>query len=918
MNMSQGNDDKRIVGLPAERLARRLAALPRESLLAEIDALYSHVPVGLVLFDRALTFVRLNETLAEMNGVPVDGHLGRSAFEIVPDLMRTAAGPFMRVFETGEAVRDVEVRGETPRVPGVERVWRESVFPVKGPSGAIEHILVTVEELTELERAERRADLAENHLDLALRTRNIGTFEHGETLDDITWSPAVYEFYGLPADQPVPLAKCLEMSPPEDLARLDEVRRRTLSGEILPPTEYSITRADGSVRWLSVVARRFDTRRGRRVIGIYEDITDRVLAQHALKESEAQKAYLLRLSDALRPLADPVAVEEAACRLLADELGAERCHYTEIDAKRGGGYIHFEYRRHPDATSVIGWHDFASFPSFAKLLAGETFIEPDVARSSRLTPEERETLRAWGVGAVVDLPIVKSGRVTGELVVAMGTAHAWTTVEIRLIEETAERTWASVERARAQAALARSESRFRTLADTVPALVWQTDPEGETLFLNRRYLDFAGMPAEAFRGRKWIGLIHPDDVAAQSAAYIEATRSRRPWQGRMRVRQHDGTWRWIDAHAEPFVDAYGAYQGQVGVALDVTDKVMAEAALRDSEGRFRVLVERIHQVFYVADLKANRALYVSPAFEEIWGRPGAPLLENLSSLIDTVHPEDRAIMEAHAKAAMAGQVSTHEYRIVRPDGTIRWILDRSFPVEGSEGERSAGLAMDITAQKEQAVALGEAVAQKEMLLQEIQHRVKNSLALVNSLLQLQAGAAADTEVRAALSAAAGRVRTIAQLHDQLYRLGDLTDVDLSACLFDVATAVADQAARSPGVRLRTELDRIMLPGKSALAVLLIVNELLTNAYKYAFPNDRAGTVRLSMEQADGEVRIIVADDGVGMPDAKTRRVGLGSRVTQGLAAQLRGRLEHVPGPGCTFVVTFPAASRGSGASGPSN
>jgi PAS domain S-box-containing protein len=894
-------------------LARRLAALPRESLIAEIDALYAYSPVGLVMFDRNLTYVRLNEALAAMNGVPLEDHLGRTPFEIVPDLMRSAFAPFMRVFETGEPLRDIEVRGETPKAPGVERVCRESAFPVHGAGGRVDYILVTVEEVTALERAERRADLAESHLDLALRTRNIGTFEHGETLDDITWSPTVYEIYGVPADQPVPLADCLTMTPPEYLARLDDVRRRTLAGEILPPTEYPIRRADGTIRWISVVARRFDTARGRRVIGVYEDVTERVQVQSELRERGAEKAFLLRLSDALHPLADAVQIQHTAARLLAEQLGADRIYYADIESSLEACVVDCEYRRRPDAPSALGRFLLSSIPAFAvSVRTGDTLVESDVAHSARLTPGEKDLLARFQIASYVHRPISKEGRAHSKLVVACERPRDWTPTEIRLVEETAERTWASAERARAEAALRRSERRFRTLANTVPALVWHSDAEGRTLFINQHYVNFAGVPEAAFRGRRWVSFLHPDDVAAHSAAYIEATRRRRHWHGRLRIRQHDATWRWIDAYAEPFIDDDGVYQGQVGVALDVTDEVAAAAALRDSEGRFRVLVERIQQVFYVADLKANRALYVSPAFDEIWGRSGAALYENLSSLIETVHPDDREGMEAHANAVVAGQGSTHEYRIVRPDGSIRWVLDRSFPVEGATGERAAGLAMDITEQKAQAVVLEEAVAQKELLLHEIQHRVKNSLSLVNSLLQLQAGATEDLEARQALVDAAGRVRVIARLQDQLYRLGNLNEVDLGSCLYEVAQSVAEHAGKSPQVRLRTELEQLMVPGKAALPVLLIVNELMTNAYKYAFPADRTGTVRLTMAQVQGELRITVEDDGIGLATGEAQRSGLGTRVTQGLAGQLRGRLEHLSSDsGCTFVLSFPLGQAAS-------
>jgi PAS domain S-box-containing protein len=892
--------------LPAERLARRLARLPRETLIAELEAVYACSPVGMVLFDRDLVYVRLNAALAEMNGLSVEEHIGRTPFDVVPDLMRSAFDPFMRVFETGEPLRDIEVRGETPRLPGVARVWRENAFPIKRPDGSVEFILVTVDELTELERAERRADAAESRFELALRSRSIGTFEHGEAWDDISWSAAVHEMHGLPPSQKVPLAEALARIPQEDVARLDDVRRRTLAGEVLPPTEYRFRMPDGTTRWFSVVGQPIDTPRGRRVIGIYEDVTERVLARQALQESDARKAHLLRLSDALRPLSEAGEILDTAARLLADEIGADRVFYAEIEAAGAACRVDREFRRRAEAPSAIGRYELVGIPTFADAaLAGRMLMEDDVAASGRLTGSEKAFLRPFGIAAYVHLPMSRKGSVQSQFVVTGDRPRAWTATELRLIEETAERTWAATERARAEAAMHRSERRFRTLAQALPGLVWHSDPKGNTLFVNQTYLDFSGRPAEFFAGRGWVQLLHPEDAQAQGASYLDASRARRAWHGRMRIRRHDGMWRWVDAYAEPFIDDEGAHQGQLGVALDVTDAVEAEAALRDSEARFRVLVERIGQAFYVADLAANRALYLSPAFEEIWGRPSTPLFDDLSALIDTVHPDDRDGMRVHVETTMAGRASTHSYRIVRPDGAVRWIDDHSFPVDGAEGRRAAGLAMDVTDRKAQALALEDAVAKKDLLMREVQHRVKNNLTLVNSLLEMQAAGTTDLVVREALVSAAGRVRTIARMHDKLHRLGDHSEVDLGATLFEVAQGVAENAGHPAHVRLRCETESLLVSGDVVLPVSLIVNELLTNAYKYAFPKGRTGTVKLVVERLDCTVRIIVSDDGIGLPSGQPPKAGLGTRVVRGLASQVRGTLQRAPGAGCAYVLEFP-------------
>jgi PAS domain-containing protein len=128
-----GEDEElTVTDLSAERTARRLAGLPRGSLAAEIEALYRHSPVGLVLFDRALTYVRLNQVVAEMNGLALEDHIGRTVYDVLPRLAHGTLEPLLRVFETGQPCLGIELRGQTPRAPGIEGLWRASAYPITG------------------------------------------------------------------------------------------------------------------------------------------------------------------------------------------------------------------------------------------------------------------------------------------------------------------------------------------------------------------------------------------------------------------------------------------------------------------------------------------------------------------------------------------------------------------------------------------------------------------------------------------------------------------------------------------------------------------------------------------------------------------------------------------------------------------
>jgi PAS domain S-box-containing protein len=140
-------------------------------------------------------------------------------------------------------------------------------------------------------------------------------------------------------------------------------------------------------------------------------------------------------------------------------------------------------------------------------------------------------------------------------------------------------------RKRVEAALRASELRFRTLANTVPVLIWQNDEQGRNVFVNQYYLDFTGKAFEDLMGVRWHELVHPDDAPAYIADYMDALRARQPWRNLDRLLRRDGQWRWFDNYAQPLFAPDGSYAGHVGASLDITDAVLAEQALKETDRR---------------------------------------------------------------------------------------------------------------------------------------------------------------------------------------------------------------------------------------------------------------------------------------------------------------------------------------------
>ncbi|MFL6585056.1 MAG: PAS domain S-box protein [Chthoniobacterales bacterium] len=250
-------------------------------------------------------------------------------------------------------------------------------------------------------------------------------------------------------------------------------------------------------------------------------------------------------------------------------------------------------------------------------------------------------------------------------------------------------------RKRAEDELRESETRFRTLSETAPALIWFNDSEGKNRYINRQYVEFAGKSPEELAGMGWQLILHPDDAQRVIDAYLVAVREQRPFHDMARARRRDGEWRWLESFAQPLFDTAGTYLGHVGVSPDVTERRQAEEALRESEERFRTVADNVPQLIWTNDAEGY-ANY----FNRRWYEYSGLNYEQSAGLgwQAIVHPEDEPASSERWQAAQArAEVFDCEYRLRSADGTYRWFLARNVPLRGPNGKVISwfGSAADI-------------------------------------------------------------------------------------------------------------------------------------------------------------------------------------------------------------------------------
>jgi PAS domain S-box-containing protein len=276
-----------------------------------------------------------------------------------------------------------------------------------------------------------------------------------------------------------------------------------------------------------------------------------------------------------------------------------------------------------------------------------------------------------------------------------------------------------------EAALQENEARLRTLIKNMPGMVYRfassADGSDAFTYVSTGSRDLFELEPETVLqdARSLWALIHPDDFPSLQASVAAAVECSGVWQWEGRLITPSGQLKWIQGISRPQQTELGEVWD--GLIIDITDRKQAEIALSQSEERFRQMAETIQNVFWISIPLEQRLLYVSPAYEQVWGRSCESVYANYQEWLDAIHPDDREqVRTTLYQQVMSGNYDV-EYRIVRPDGSIRWVRDRGFPISEETGKpyRVAGVAEDITDRKQAETDLRESEARYRLLAEAI-------------------------------------------------------------------------------------------------------------------------------------------------------------------------------------------------------
>ncbi|MCX6565463.1 MAG: PAS domain S-box protein [Candidatus Aminicenantes bacterium] len=461
------------------------------------------------------------------------------------------------------------------------------------------------------------------------------------------------------------------------------------------------------------------------------------------------------------------------------------------------------------------------------------------------------------------------------------------------------RLW--LERKRSLDALAESEASLQAILQSTADGIVAISRDNRILYYNERFVEMwpippgeiaAGGPADVFRCVMDY-VVDPEEFMKKIAA-LEVSLE----EEFETIHLKDG--RVFDRVSRPLLEGRN-HLGRVWSFSDVGEQIRTEAALRDSEETFRqFLINSPIYVFFKDE--ENRAIRLSKNFETMLGRPIEELLgKEMAELFPveragTMTEDDLQILKTGQKVEVDEEIGDRHYATIK------------FPIR-IEGRRNlAGFMIDITDRKLMEKNLRASLREKEVLLQEIHHRVKNNMQVISSLFSIQARQVENQECREILREGQARIRSMSLVHEKLYQSRDFSKIDLPGYIKSLAVHLFQAQLVDPDqVRMETDFEDIALDINTAVPFGLILNELISNALKHGFPKGRKGILKIRLRRgAGGEVILRVADDGVGFQGNLDFRnaESFGLKIINLLVKQLDGVIDLDRTGGTAFIVTF--------------
>ncbi len=470
------------------------------------------------------------------------------------------------------------------------------------------------------------------------------------------------------------------------------------------------------------------------------------------------------------------------------------------------------------------------------------------------------------------------------------------------------------DRKKSEEALRESEEKYRAIFENVQDMFYQTDIDGKIIEISPSVKRYSKFSREELIGKSVDLLYNNPEDRKKLLKAIQNETEVNDYELLLKDKNNRLIYTSVNAHF--LFDSHNRPIGVEGSLRNINERKKAEEDLKISQIHLADAMELSHLANWELDLPKGMFTF-NDKFYSILGTTaedeGGYSMSIADYIKNYVHPDDASFIADGIKKSIEARETAFgtefEHRIIRRDGKTRYmaIHIRITPATENHPFQVYGSVQDITEHKITEKELKESIQEKEMLLKEIHHRVKNNLMVISSLLNIQSRYIKDKAALDVFRESQNRAKSMALIHEKLYRSADLKNIDFGEYIRTFAIDLYHSIVSNPSlIKLNLNVEPAMIDINTAIPLGLIVNELITNSLKHGFPEGKKGEINIDFRHQNGNFVLSVADNGVGFPkDLDFRKTdSLGLQLVNSLTDQIDGTVELDTTEGTEFRVTF--------------
>ncbi|MEQ8549991.1 MAG: PAS domain S-box protein [Cyclobacteriaceae bacterium] len=464
-------------------------------------------------------------------------------------------------------------------------------------------------------------------------------------------------------------------------------------------------------------------------------------------------------------------------------------------------------------------------------------------------------------------------------------------------------------------ALQESEEMLSSIADNIPGAIWRYKryPNGEDKidYISKGIENIWELSREEVskNTNALFEMIHPDDISGFMDSIEESSKNLTPWKYEYRIIISNGKMKWLSAAGQPKQLDNGTIVWN-SLALDVTDRKEAEIALEKTLKQLNLSIRTGKLGIWESGIVSRDLIWNDQMFD-VFGIDKSTFDYKLDTFNKMLHPEDAEYASQEmSRIALGEVVQDVRFRVIRPDGKVKHIYASGAPILNDKGEveKLLGVNIDVTHIAEYQAQLEAALDDKEALFKELHHRIKNNLQMVTSLLHIKSTMTKDFYLKSFVNETTAKILSISAIHEQLLQMQGVKELDIKDYLESLCkNLVRTYSYGNLQFELETQIASITLDIDRVLSIGLIVNEIISNTMKYAYPETGSGKIYVFLRNENNESILTVSDDGIGIPTGKTTNMSgsYGMQLISLFTQQIDGTLEIQNTHGTKFIIKFP-------------